>query len=902
MRPQNHKNPKEEVRRKKAEIMFAFGIFLSSFYILHSAFAAGISTNKTFMVETNNALSPNETNFFEVNLGLLDEAIVPGGGVLGSEDWVVSQLNLPGIYVDSVLGNDTNSGTEASPLQHLHAVTAALGANSTVVTNIYLKRGSKFYESFAIPTNAFVRDYSVGVKPRITGATNLANAGFSLVPGKTNTFEMPLVVPLETNPFAFNLVQSNVLMVWQSNQRMGQRWDQNASYNNNTNTAIASVDGNPNSFFYDLTNHVLYINPSTNGSPVTNGLVYEASIRTLAIYGGSGCTVSNIIAEKVYAHDNTGQEGYAIMGYYSGTYVDCVGRHVWNHAIGIASALSSVGTNNFINCYGSDVESNITYTAPATVFVADAGNATNEVYVNFSNCLAVATPSGPPQTNSAGNQTSGWYSHELTNLNVTLVNCVASNCYYGFPCQTNITVNSNNVAVDCYNGIQAVDLANTVDHFYAYSCQNGVICQTPLTNAIVNNSQFWQMGLDAIYGRTTTTNVSMTNNIFASTNNVGFGPSLSSSFATIYSYNNSFYGLNYCYNFGMMTNLAGATTANYNNYYDNTRFASDQNPSPGYYLTWTAWTSAWPGVDANSTTNNPGYATSRFAYVVIDPSGGDTNTWVTVPAWIGVQNGGGLTNLNASQLAGTVPLGALPSSVLTNNETAAVNLNNQITATVFNGPTFSVPTSATATPTFAIARTTAALGFYGSDGWSNFPNISATSPNIGGSGLTGNMFALGTVSVGTLTTTNPIGSNYLQTVFSNYAVHLAGVPTVTFTASSSQPIYTSGTMTYRGGNDFSAHYTITNGASAGSASSGLTVFSFTPQYPFSTNAVATINQCCYNNYGESIAGDNFVRQYWCSNNVSSAGFVTNFSVLQNNYGNTLAGGTVYGVVITVSGQ
>jgi hypothetical protein len=142
----------------------------------------------------------------------------------------------------------------------------------------------------------------------------------------------------------------------------------------------------------------------------------------------------------------------------------------------------------------------------------------------------------------------------------------------------------------------------------------------------------------------------------------------------------------------------------------------------------------------------------------------------------------------------------------------------------------------------------------------------------------------------------------LQTVFSNYAVHLAGVPIVTYTASSTQPIYTGGTMTYRTGNDFSAHYTITNGASAGSGSSGLIVFNFTPQFPFSTNVVATVNQSSYNNYGESIAGDNFARQWWCSNNLSSGGLVTNFTVLQNNYGNTLSGGVVYGVVITVSGQ
>jgi len=175
--------------------------------LLADAFASSVSTNKTFMLNdgtggtTDNALPPNETNFFNANYGWLDMAAIPPGGVFGSEEWIVSQLDPPGIYVDSVLGSDSNPGTETLPLQHLAAVTALLGGNSTVATNIYLKRGSKFYESFVVPTNAFVCDYSIGVKPIITGVTNLNNAGFTLTAGKTNTYQLPLIVPIETKRF-----------------------------------------------------------------------------------------------------------------------------------------------------------------------------------------------------------------------------------------------------------------------------------------------------------------------------------------------------------------------------------------------------------------------------------------------------------------------------------------------------------------------------------------------------------------------------------------------------------------------------------------------------------------------------------------------------------------------------
>jgi hypothetical protein len=867
---------------------------LSILIILPKVFAAGISTNKTFVVETNNVLPPNETDFFEVNLGLLEEAIAPGGGVAGSEDWIVSQLNPPGIYVDSVMGNDTNTGTEASPLQHLYAVTAALGANSTIATNIYLKRDSKFYESFVVPTNSVLRDYSIGVKPIITGVMNLANALFTLTAGKTNTYSMPLAAPIETNVYAFNLVQSNVMMVWQSNVRMGARWDQNASYNNNTNTAINSVDGNPNSFFYDLTNHVLYINPSTNGNPATNGLIYEASIRTLALVGSSNCTVSNIIAEKSYAHDNIGNEGYAILGQQSGVFANCVGRHSWNHNIGLAPSLANVGSNSFINCYGWDVEPGIAYTDAGTSFVADAGSATNVAQILFSNCLAIPTPLGLPQTNSSGNQTWGFYAHDIAAVQVQIINCVATQAYWGFSAQTNTSC-SGCVATGCYAGIQGFDPNSSVSNFTAYGCQFGAIGEINCTNLSVFNSKFYQNTYD-ISGGTKATNLFITNNVFASSNNFDIGISAQTVYTPIFSYNNSFYNILYCYNYGMMTNRSGANAADYNNYYDNTRIAIDQAPSPGYYVTFANWQTAWSLVDPHGTTSNPGYSTSQFAYSVADPSGGDMSATVNLPSWIAIENGGGLTNIQGSNLTGNV---FAPGNLYVQKTNFAdYELVTNFVKALGGGLMY--------------GNSSDALDLYGDSGGDDISIFHANGGNsivfdasanltlYGGtlSGTGSGLTALNASSVSSGT----LGSNYLQTVFSNYAVHVAGIPTVTYTANSTQPIYTGGTMTYRSGNDFSAHYTITNGAGTGSASSGLTVFNFTPQFPFSTNVAATVNQTCYNQYGETIAGYNFVRQWWCSNNVSSAGLVTNFSILENNYGNTLASGIVYGVVITVSGQ
>src|ERR1700733_9394673 len=102
---------------------------LSILPLVPNIFGQSISTNKTFMVGTNNVLPPNETNFFQVNSNLLGQVIVPQPPAIA---WITEQLDTPGIYVDSVFGNDSNSGGQGQPLQHLHAVTALLGANSTV--------------------------------------------------------------------------------------------------------------------------------------------------------------------------------------------------------------------------------------------------------------------------------------------------------------------------------------------------------------------------------------------------------------------------------------------------------------------------------------------------------------------------------------------------------------------------------------------------------------------------------------------------------------------------------------------------------------------------------------------------------------------------------------------------
>jgi hypothetical protein len=297
-----------------------------------------------------------------------------------------------------------------------------------------------------------------------------------------------------------------------------------------------------------------------------------------------------------------------------------------------------------------------------------------------------------------------------------------------------------------------------------------------------------------------------------------------------------------------------------------------------------------------SLNSNPNYPGSDFAYAGVLAPGPDTKWAVTLPAWIGVQNGGGLTNIQGTNLTGNV---IAPSNlyVQKTNFTSYELVTNSVKA-LGGGIMY--------------GNFSDALDLYGDSGGDDISIFHATGGNsivfdasanlnLYGGMLSGNgsgLTSLNASSIGSGT----VSSNNLPAEITNYIAHCHGLPSVTFTASSSQPIYTGGSMTYRGGNDFAAHFTITNGASTGSASETLVAFNFTPQFAFTTNVVATVNQVAYAQWGETELSTSWSRGWWCSNNVSSAGLVTNFTVWQNNGTTAMSASTPYGVVVTISGE
>jgi hypothetical protein len=121
--------PNSKFLRLKAQIslFLAFSLYTLAFLSTPSAFAA-ISTNKFFVLETNNVIPPDETNFFAVNSNLLNASVSGGGGGGGG----VSSVNgLTG----AVTGVLTNGETSAVTLSALTLNSNLSGPGWSIVTN-----------------------------------------------------------------------------------------------------------------------------------------------------------------------------------------------------------------------------------------------------------------------------------------------------------------------------------------------------------------------------------------------------------------------------------------------------------------------------------------------------------------------------------------------------------------------------------------------------------------------------------------------------------------------------------------------------------------------------------------------------------------------------------------------
>lgn len=318
------------------------------------------------------------------------------------------------IYVNNSGTDSATCGKIANPCETMNHARQFIRPGKR--DRMYLDGSSVFHEQYELVDKQYLGPYGTG-RPKITGADPLANASFVKTDGYTNVYEYSLPsIPTTSNTYA-NLTNADVLMTWENNVRLGGRFQNNA-------TSIATVDATPGRQWWDSSAKKLYIHTTDSTSPITNGRTYEASTRTLALHGGDDFYVEYIDAEKAYAVNSSGQQGYQLLGYKGGTYYKCSAKCSWNHNAGVANDVATSNELLFDHCLFEDMENISEVAPPGSLFVAYKANLATPARVTASHCVA------RQPARHATVQNKGFLSHG-NSIYFTLDNPSVENLYYG---------------------------------------------------------------------------------------------------------------------------------------------------------------------------------------------------------------------------------------------------------------------------------------------------------------------------------------------------------------------------------------------------------------------------------------------------------------------------------------
>jgi hypothetical protein len=182
-----------------------------------------------------------------------------------------SSLQTTAYYVDSISGNDFNTGLNiSSPWQTLAKVNSAPVASGSTV---YLKRGSVWYEQLTIPNSSITIDaYGSGARPKIDGSREVGVGAWTDEGGGLYS----AVVSLSPGAEGLgNLSQDGGMMPF-------------VAWNTDAATTFAAAANGTYSYRYPDT---LYIKRATAPSGV-----YRASIK---FYGITAMSLSDVIVKNV---------------------------------------------------------------------------------------------------------------------------------------------------------------------------------------------------------------------------------------------------------------------------------------------------------------------------------------------------------------------------------------------------------------------------------------------------------------------------------------------------------------------------------------------------------------------------------------------------------------------------
>lgn len=177
------------------------------------------------------------------------------------------------VYVDSVAGSDANDGlTQATPKATCAAGMVVLASSGR--KTIRLKCGSFFREQITLPAGKRLKNYGSGERPILDPRENT-----------TGTWTLYGAAYTYTQTVNHALSSPSVHRVWEDGVRLKRVAN------------VATVETTPGSFYAATpsgTTGVLYIHPTGDGNPNSNGKTYSYSYRMYGINMGNGCVVDGI--------------------------------------------------------------------------------------------------------------------------------------------------------------------------------------------------------------------------------------------------------------------------------------------------------------------------------------------------------------------------------------------------------------------------------------------------------------------------------------------------------------------------------------------------------------------------------------------------------------------------------
>ena len=398
------------------------------------------------------------------------------GPPLPDDSFFINTFGTAGICVDSVNGNDSNSGswnttTEScpAPKKTLSTACAALTAGQT----LYLARGSYWRDECDLSGlnsgQTAVLAYGTGKEPTIDGALILSASQITVSSGYTNVYQFQWT---PSGNDASGVATEPSPEMWENGTVMERV------------ASIADVQSTPGSFYSSNTitpgtPQPIYFQPVGGTNPITDGQLYEYASYAFGLKVGSFTTGAPTLTIVHGIHTRRGSGHNGSLEVDGPAFVD----DIIAEAGIIHNALIQSGTvqNSYfwkIDPYSSITGSGGTMLANYSTTSGQTAALINDVFVSDPSILTAASLFGG--TSSA----SGYIAHGSPGAYTNIVLDGVSSYY-----------------VPGFDGDNVTNM--DVHNFYCFECNTGLILASSSENMTVNglwsfNSKSWANSCDAV--------------------------------------------------------------------------------------------------------------------------------------------------------------------------------------------------------------------------------------------------------------------------------------------------------------------------------------------------------------------------------------------------------------------